>query len=113
MGYLGRLDDKHSDMPAQRWLRDRLGDARQAVCADRWVVVLAAARAGAGLAMLPCCLGDPDPTLKRVGEVAPEVFSDQWLLVHRELRAQPRVRAVMAVVVEFFRHERAAIEGRS
>ena len=70
-----------------------------------------AARAGAGLAVLPCYLGDADPALQRVGGVVPEVFADQWLLVHRDLRALPRVRAVMDAVIELFQRERA-VAGR-
>jgi len=42
-----------------------------------------------------------------------EVFADQWLLVHRDLRALPRVRAVMDAVIELFQRERALLEGRS
>ena len=68
-------------------------------------------RAGAGLAVLPCYLGDPDPMLKRVGGIIEEVFADQWLLVHRDLRALPRVRAVMDAVVELF--QPAAAAGRA
>ncbi|HZW72223.1 MAG TPA: hypothetical protein VFF43_01695, partial [Caldimonas sp.] len=64
-------------------------------------------------AVLPCYLGDADPALRRVGPILPEVAADQWLLVHRDLRALPRVRAVMDALVQLFRDERAAIEGHS
>jgi DNA-binding transcriptional LysR family regulator len=80
---------------------------------NNWLVVHEAARAGAGLAVLPCYLGDPDPALKRTGGVLPDVFAEQWLLVHRDLRALPRVRAVMDAVIELFQRERVLIEGRS
>jgi len=50
--------------------------------------------------------------LQRIGGVIPEVFADQWLLVHRDLRALPRVRAVMDAVVALFQSERARLEGR-
>ena len=35
-----------------------------------------------------------------------DVFADQWLLVHRDLRALPRVRAVMDAVIVLFQRER-------
>jgi len=41
------------------------------------------------------------------------VAVDQWLLVHRDLRALPRVRAVMDALVSLFQDERGALEGRS
>ena len=70
--------------------------ARGPRCAvNNWLVLHEAVGAGAGLAVLPCYLGDPDPALRRVGGVLPEVVAEQWLLVHRDLRALPRVRAVM------------------
>ncbi|HXA71775.1 MAG TPA: hypothetical protein VNW24_15065 [Stellaceae bacterium] len=69
-------------------------------------------RAGAGLAVLPCYLGGADPALGRIGPILSEVTVDQWLLVHRDLRALPRVRAVMDALVHLFQEERAALEGR-
>jgi len=72
-----------------------------------------AARTGAGLAVLPCHLADPDPLLRRIGGIIPEVFANQWLLVHRDLRALPRVRAVMDAVIDLFQRERPLLEGRA
>jgi DNA-binding transcriptional LysR family regulator len=80
---------------------------------NNWLVLHEAARAGAGFAVLPCYLGDPDAKLQRVGGVIADVFADQWLLVHRDLRALPRVRAVMDAVVELFQRERPLLEGRT
>ena len=107
------FDDDHSYMPGQHWLLERLAGARPAVRCNNWLVLHEAARAGAGLAVLPCYLGDADPALKRVGGIVSDVFADQWLLVHRDLRALPRVRAVMDAVIELFQRERALLEGRS
>ncbi len=39
--------------------------------------------------MLPCYLADTDPTLRRIGTPLKEVVAEQWLLVHRDLRALP------------------------
>ena len=106
------FDDDHNYMPGQSWLLDLLDGARPAVRVNNWLVLHEAARTGTGLAVLPCYLGDGDPALRRVGPVLEEVAADQWLLVHRDLRALPRVRAVMDALIELFREERAAIEGR-
>ncbi len=99
-------------MPGQRWVLDLLGGARPGVRVNNWLVLQRAVRVGAGLAVLPCYLGDADPALSRVGSVLHEVAADQWLLVHRDLRALPRVRAVIDALVRLFQAERAAIEGR-
>ncbi len=107
------FDDDHGYMAGQQWLHERLAGRRLAVRGNNWLVLHEATRAGAGLAILPCFLGDPDPALKRVGGVIADVFADQWLLVHRDLRALPRVRAVMDAVIELFHRERAFLEGRT
>jgi DNA-binding transcriptional LysR family regulator len=107
------FDDDHAYMPGQQWLHEKLAGARPAVRGNNWLVLHEATRAGAGLAVLPCYLGDPDTALRRVGGVIPEVAADQWLLVHRDLRALPRVRAVMDAVIELFQRERALLEGRA
>jgi DNA-binding transcriptional LysR family regulator len=105
------FDDDHSYMPGQHWLQQLLDGARPAVRCNNWLVLFEAARAGTGLAVLPCFLGDTDPQLQRIGNVIPEVYADQWLLVHRDLRALPRVRAVMDAVVTLFQRERPMLEG--
>ncbi len=76
------FDDNHNYMPGQQWLHKRLGGARAVVRCNNWLVLHEAVRSGAGLAVLPCYLGDPDSALERVGGVLPEVFADQWLLAN-------------------------------
>lgn len=107
------FDEEHGYMPGQSWVLELLAGARPSVRVNNWLVLRDAARAGAGLAVLPCYLADGDPRLRRVGPVLREVAADQWLLVHRDLRALPRVRAVMDALVRLFQEQRAAIEGRS
>jgi DNA-binding transcriptional LysR family regulator len=104
------FDDDHSYMPGQHWLHEQLG-RRPEIRVNNWLVLHDAVRVGSGLALLPCYLGDPDPALRRVGGVVSEVHADQWLLVHRDLRALPRVRAVMDALVELFQRERGLLTG--
>jgi DNA-binding transcriptional LysR family regulator len=106
------FDEEHAYMPGQRWVLDLLGGRRPEVRTNNGMVLRDAARAGAGVAVLPCAIGDDDPVLVRLGEPLAEVAVDQWLLVHRDLRALPRVRAVMDVLVQLFHEERHLIEGK-
>jgi DNA-binding transcriptional LysR family regulator len=106
------FDDEHDYMPGQSWVLELLEGARPAVRVNNWLVLQEAARVGAGLALLPCYLGDDDPALRRIGPILEEVAADQWLLVHRDLRDLPRVRAVMDALIQLFQDERATIEGR-
>ncbi|MCC7271252.1 MAG: LysR family transcriptional regulator [Alphaproteobacteria bacterium] len=105
------FDDDHAYMAGQHWVMALLAGARPAVRVNNWLVLREAARAGIGLAVLPCFMGDADPGLTRIGQPIDEAATDQWLLVHRDLRVLPRVRAVMDALVALFQEERAAIEG--
>jgi len=105
------FDDDHNYMPGQSWVLELLEGARPAVRVNNWLVLQQAVGAGAGIAVLPCYLGDADPALRRLGAPLPEVTAEQWLLVHRDLRDLPRVRAVMDSLVRLFQEERATLEG--
>ena len=59
---------------------------------------LIAVRAGAGVAGLPCFLGERDRDLVRIHDSVPPFTRDIWLAVHRDLRKAPAVRAVMDFV---------------
>ena len=105
------FDEEHNYMPGQSWLFDLLDGARAAVRVNDWLVLHDAARAGAGLAVLPCYVGDGDRLLRRIGPILAEVAADQWLLVHRDLRDLARVRAVIDALVLLFQEERGTLEG--
>lgn len=57
--------------------------------------LLAAVRAGAGLAVLPSFIADRDPGLVRCLDPVPGDTAELWLLTTARLRHSPRVRAVM------------------
>ncbi len=73
---------------------------------------VAAIAAGLGIAELPCYVGDADSRLKRLSE--PMVYPgwELWLLIHKDLRATARIRAVLDFVAETFAKKRGLIEGR-
>jgi DNA-binding transcriptional LysR family regulator len=106
------FDDDHAYMSGQNRMLELAGGTRPSIRVNNWLVLREAARAGAGLAVLPCYLGDGDPGLHRIGRVLEDIPGDQWLLVHRDLRALPRVRAVMDALIGLFEEERATLEGR-
>jgi DNA-binding transcriptional LysR family regulator len=106
------FDEEHDYMPGQSWVLELLEGARPQVRVNNWLVLHDAVCTGVGLAVLPCHIGDTDRRLRRVGSLLSDVAVDQWLLVHRDLRTLPRVRAVMDALVRLFQEERAALEGR-
>ena len=72
-----------------------------------------AARAGIGLSVLPCYLGDPEPGLRRAlpGGPVPALARELWIVTHQDLRRMGRVRAFFDVVAERVERDRALIEG--
>ena len=62
--------------------------------------LLAAARAGLGLAVLPSLVADLDPDLVRCLPPEPDHEFEIWLLTHERLRHTPRVRAVLDFLYE-------------
>ena len=87
--------DEGAGPPATtRWLAREVPDRRIAYRSSSLLNQMSACRAGLGLALLPCFLGDPVPGLSRVLEPRPEWDSELWLLTHPDLRHQARVRAL-------------------
>lgn len=93
-------DAQFADMPQQRWLLDIAGHRAVGCELSDISGHLAAARAGAGVAGLPCFLADADPTLLRLKHEGESFSRDIWLVVHRDLRRAAPVRAVMDFLIE-------------
>jgi molybdate transport repressor ModE-like protein len=74
---------------------------------------LSAAKAGIGLAVLPCYLGDPEPDLTRaLPQPVPELTGELWIITHADLKGTARVRAFFDLVGEGLARERDMLEGR-
>ena len=72
---------------------------------------LLAARAGIGLAVLPCYLADPEPALRRITAPIEELAGELWIVTHADLRKTARIRAFMEVVGDGLAGRRHAFEG--
>lgn len=71
-----------------------------------------AAKAGMGLAMLPCFLGDREAGLVRVPGAVPIADRSIWLLSRSDLRRTARVRAFVDFIAAAILDHRALLEGR-
>jgi DNA-binding transcriptional LysR family regulator len=70
-----------------------------------------AIRAGTGRGVLPCYVGDSHPLLERLTPPIPELAATYWMIVHRDLRRAPRVRAAIEWVRQVFTEQRDLIAG--
>jgi DNA-binding transcriptional LysR family regulator len=71
-----------------------------------------AARAGVGLAVLPCFIGDTIDGLLRVPGCKPYANYDIWLLSHPDLRDAARLRTFRSFVVDIFERKKALLTGQ-
>jgi hypothetical protein len=60
---------------------------------------------------LPCLVADEDPALVRLLGPSAVFSRDLWLLVHPQLQASRRVRAVMAAVASWVEDNAARVAG--
>jgi len=72
-------------------------------------IIRSACAAGMGMAFLPCFFADK--TLERRSEPKPGL--DIWVLVHPDLRRNPRLRVFREAVVEALKRLRPRLEGRA
>jgi DNA-binding transcriptional LysR family regulator len=101
----GPTDDKET-----RWLTKlSKGTAPTFTCVVA-VALVGAAKAGAGVAVLPRYLGDAEPELTHLP--MPDAPHDTlWLTVHRDLRTTPRVRAVLDFLKDQLQREKVTLRG--
>jgi DNA-binding transcriptional LysR family regulator len=81
--------------PEGRWFARLVDKAQPALATNSRGGQLAAARAGLGVACLPCYLADPHPDLVRVTAPTTEPRREVWIGVHKDMRWAPRTRAVL------------------
>ncbi|MEO1044440.1 MAG: LysR family transcriptional regulator [Pseudomonadota bacterium] len=74
---------------------------------------LALTKAGVGIAMLPCFIGDGENSLVRITDRPPQPSRDIWILTHNDLRRTARIRAVMDFAEAVLRENNAAFLGKN
>jgi DNA-binding transcriptional LysR family regulator len=92
------------------WVERLTAGARPAFVSNLTVALVEAARAGAGLAVLPCYLGDREPTLRRV-PMPDEPREPIWITVHRDLKETRRVRVVLDYLGECLKRDKRLLLG--
>ncbi|AWM87647.1 LysR family transcriptional regulator [Microvirga sp. 17 mud 1-3] len=99
---------------AADWLAEHVSAQAFAYRTNSIVNQLVAVKAGIGVAVLPCYLGDREPDLVRlVQEPIPELTRELWIVTHADLRRTARVRAFFDVVGEGLVAERPLLTGLS
>ena len=97
---------------APRWLKSRVPAERIGCRANSVAALHEAAKAGLGLALLPCVLGDTAVELRRLAPPVSELAGQVWLLTHADLRRSGRIRAFLDFMADALARERDLLEGR-
>jgi DNA-binding transcriptional LysR family regulator len=97
---------------AAAWL-ERMAPAEAVVYRTTSLVnQLVAAKAGIGLAVLPCYLGDPETDLARaLPDPVPELSTELWIVTHADLKRTARVRAFFELVGDGLARQRDLFVG--
>lgn len=78
---------------ASEWLTKNISPHAFAYRTSSLINQLMAVKAGLGLALLPCYLGDQESDIERILEPLDELTRELWLITHKDLRSTARVRA--------------------
>lgn len=95
------FDETLAHVAQQRWLEQFAGNRPFDLLTGDFHSQFAAARAGLGVALLPCIMGEPCTDLIRIAPDQPEP-RPVWLVIHADLRDAPAVRAVADMLVDEF-----------
>ncbi len=102
--------EEGSPMFFARWMAEHVPRAHVAVRVNAAWGLREGIDAGAGVAIVPCALGEARPDWRRV-TLVPEAATPLWVLTHRDLRRTARVRVVSDALVAAIEERRTAIEG--
>lgn len=97
---------------AADWLNRRVATESFVYRTNSLVNQMVAAKAGIGLALLPCYLGDRDADLARaLADPVFELAGELWIVTHSDLKRTARVRAFFEIVGEAIARERGLFDG--
>jgi DNA-binding transcriptional LysR family regulator len=98
--------------PAARWMRSVAPHAVIAARGNSMPAVLLAVKSGAGLAPLPVPLAERENDLVAVLGPLPELTFPFYLVMHRDMRRTPRVRAFVDFIIAEIKTVRPLLSGR-
>ncbi|WP_144109824.1 LysR family transcriptional regulator [Paraburkholderia sp. BCC1886] len=96
------MNSAFGTLPDVAWIRRMLPQARLAFGSNNRDAQAQMCARGAGLAVLPCPLGDATPGLVRIDLGEPPPGRDVWFGYHRDLRRVARLRALLDMTIDAF-----------
>jgi DNA-binding transcriptional LysR family regulator len=105
--------EEQAHWPTAQWVQQQVEETGMPVAcrASSMLMRVEAVRAGTGRGELPCYVGDSHPLLERLGAPIPELAASYWMIVHRDLRGAPCVRAAIDWMKAVFSEQRDVLAG--
>lgn len=104
--------DDGSEQPVWPQLASHIAPESCRVRMDSVPSLLDAVRGGLGATILPCFVGETDPSLARVNEGEIVSHRDIWVLTKSELRNHVRIRALLDHMIDFVSGQKDLIESK-
>ncbi|MEM9330796.1 MAG: LysR family transcriptional regulator [Pseudomonadota bacterium] len=96
------------------WVKkSRFPDCSVNLEAPNQLAQLSACKAGFGMAILPCFIGDFDPDLVRVPKAGLYSMRSAWILNHPDLKTTERVRVCVRFLVEAVKSMEDKVSGKA
>ena len=104
-------DEPDARIVASDWVSKHVPPERIVYRSNSLINQLMAVRAGLGIALLPCYLGDPETTVRRLSATIPDIAGELWIVTHTDLKDTARVRAFLSIVGDGIAAHRRLFEG--
>lgn len=99
------------DLPVPKWLHHEIKPAFVPIHCSSLYSNFCAAKAGVGIALLPCFMGDADADLAYIPYEGELTAQDIWLAVNRDVRSSARVSVVVDFLAQLVEDNRIKFEG--
>ncbi len=104
------IDADNAVHPAAHWVLNQ-DDITVNAWANSTATLHSLINAGAGIGVMPCFMGDRDPTLKRLGPIIAELTENQWLVMHGDDRHRSEVRTTADRITKLLQEDSALFAG--
>jgi len=94
------------------WQRQHVPDAAIILKSNSFADLGSVAATGLGLAMLPCCIGDPSPDLVRAENFPDSLTSWIWVATHRDMSGSAKVQSILRYFASAIRGDADLFAGR-
>ena len=105
------MDGALADRPAPLFLMRAAPNSKVSARSNSLANLVSALKAGLGIAMLPCLVGDAEPDLVRCLPPVKGVDSEMWIIVREEVKSVPHVRAFADFLAAQIQHMRGKLAG--